>query len=376
MISILCREMPRNWQEGFLIDRMKINIEDAIRSIPYYPRAMKYGGDDGLVRLASNENPFPPSQGIINAVLDAVFSITRYPGSELELKQLIGERYGLTHEQVVLGNGSDEIIEMVLKAARLKGKDRVVITEPAFAYYSIASQVFGYEVVKVPLRDMRTDLEAIKEAIDERTRIIFLNNPLNPTGTIFRDGEFREFLKDLPPDVIVANDEAYAEFAEDKDFPYSMRFIEEYPVLVLRTFSKAYALAGLRIGYCLGEASLISFLERTRQPFSINSVALAASKAALADRDFLRFVLENNRKGKAFYYRAFEELSLDYVSTEANFILVRLGRDAEAITKRLFEESILVRWMGAYNLPDYIRVTIGKTDENTRFIDALRKILG
>jgi len=180
----------------------------------------------------------------------------------------------------------------------------------------------------------------------------------------------------LPPDVIVANDEAYAEFAEDKDFPYSMRFIEEYPVLVLRTFSKAYALAGLRIGYCLGEASLISFLERTRQPFSINSVALAASKAALADRDFLRFVLENNRKGKAFYYRAFEELSLDYVPTEANFILVRLGRDAEAITKRLFEEGILVRWMGAYNLPDYIRVTIGKTDENTRFIDALRKILG
>lgn len=354
---------------------MKIEIEKTIKDIPYYPRAMKYGGEDGLVRLASNENPFPPSPVVINAVLDAVYNITRYPGSEMELKQLIAERYKLTHEQVVLGNGSDEIIEMVLKAARFKGRDRVIITEPAFAYYSIASQVFGYEVVRVPLKNMGADLEGIVDAIDRRTRIIFLNNPLNPTGTIFKDREFKAFLEGVPPDVIVAVDEAYAEFVEDRDFPYSMRFIDEYPVLILRTFSKAYALAGLRVGYCLGEASMISFLERTRQPFSINSVALAAAKAALADMDSLRYVLDNNRKGKAFYYKAFDELSLDYVPTEANFILVRLGRDAEAITRRLFEEGILVRWMGAYNLTDYIRVTIGKMDENRRFIEALRKIL-
>ncbi|MCX8110573.1 MAG: histidinol-phosphate transaminase [Syntrophorhabdaceae bacterium] len=354
---------------------MKIEIEKTIRDIPHYPRAMKYGGDNGLIRLASNENPFPPSTNILNAILDTIYSITRYPGSEIELKELIAEKYRLTYEQVVLGNGSDEIIEMVLKAARLKGKDRVIITEPAFAYYSIAAQVYGYDMVKVPLKDMMTDLARIKEAIDERTRIIFLNNPLNPTGTIFKERDFKVFLDGIPPDVIVAVDEAYAEFAEDKDFPYSMRFIDEYPVLVLRTLSKAYALAGLRIGYCLGEASLISFLERTRQPFSINSIAIAAAKAALNDRDFLWFVLENNRKGKEFYYRALEDLSLDYVPTEANFILVKIGKDAELITRRLFEEGILVRWMGAYNLPDYIRVTIGRMDENKSFIETLTKII-
>ncbi len=354
---------------------MRFEIDSDIKDIPYYPRATKYGGDDSLVRLASNENPFPPSPRVLNAILDTLFSITRYPGSESGLREMIGKRFGITGGHVVLGNGSDEIIEMVLKIARVRGRDRIIITDPAFAYYNIASRVFAYDVVKVPLRDMRTDLKAIRGAVDERTRVIFLNNPLNPTGTIFREEEFKGFLGDLPPHILVAVDEAYAEFAEDINFPDSVRFIDSHPVLILRTFSKAYALAGLRIGYCLGGVTLISYLERTRQPFSINNIALVAAEAALMDTGFLNAVLENNKIGKAFYYNVLRELRLEFIPTEANFILIRLGKEAGEITKRLLEEGMLVRWMGAYSLPEYVRVTIGKMDENIRFIEALRRII-
>lgn len=352
---------------------MKLKIDKNIQDIPYYPRAMGYGQDDGWVKLASNENPFPPSPEVVTAVLDAIYTISRYPGAELELKTLIGERYGIKREQVALGNGSDEIIEMILKAMKYRGRNRVIITEPSFAFYAIASKIFDYEVVRVPLKKMKVDLNAVKDAIDSQTRVIFLNNPLNPTGTIFKGQSFHEFVHGLPPDVLVVVDEAYAEFVEDRDFPDSVRYIEDFPVVVLRTFSKAYALAGLRIGYCLGEPSLVSYIERTRQPFSINSIAIAAAGAALKDRGYLKKVLDNNKKGKRFFYKVLKDLSLEYIPTEANFILVRIGNLAQDITKKLFEQKILVRWMGAYNLPDYIRITIGRMDENRRLIEALKR---
>ncbi|MCX7966091.1 MAG: histidinol-phosphate transaminase [Syntrophorhabdaceae bacterium] len=354
---------------------MNIDIDRGIKEIPHYPKALAYGDSDGWVRLASNENPYPPSKAVLEAILDALFGITRYPGGEFELKQSIAKKFGIKAEQVVLGDGSDEVIEMILKASRHKEKKGVIITEPAFAFYSIASKIYGYNVKMVPLKNMKVDLDDIKDAIDANTRIIFLNNPLNPTGTIFKENEFEDFIKDIPSNIIVAVDEAYGEFVTDRDFPQSLRYIDDHPVLILKTFSKAYALAGLRIGYCIGEASLISYLERTRQPFSINSIALVAARAALSDEDYLKAILENNTREKAFYYRAFHNLSLEYIPTEANFILVKIGKDAESITKRLFEEKILVRWMGAYGLPEYIRVTIGRPEENKRFMEALIRII-
>jgi len=354
---------------------MNVDIEKEIKEIPHYPKAMMYGDADGWVRLASNENPYPPSKVVLEAVLDNLFSIGRYPGGEYELKESIALKFGINAEQVVLGDGSDEVIEMILKALRHKEKKGVIVTEPSFPFYSIASKVYGYNLKKVPLKNMKTDLKDIKNAIDSDTRIIFLNNPLNPTGTIFKEHEFYDFIKEIPDHILVAVDEAYGEFVEDNDFPQSLKFIKEYPVLILKTFSKAYALAGLRIGYCMGESSLISYLERTRQPFSINSIALVAARAALSDGDYLKRVLNNNKKGKAFFYREFDKLSLEYVPTEANFILVKIGHYAESITKKLFEERILVRWMGAYGMHDYIRVTIGKPEENKIFIEALKKII-
>ncbi|HNQ63220.1 MAG TPA: histidinol-phosphate transaminase [Syntrophorhabdaceae bacterium] len=355
---------------------MKLTIDKNIEEIPYYPKAAMYGVGDGWVRLASNENPFPPSPFVLTDIIDALPNITRYPGGENELKEAIAKKYHATPNQIVLGNGSDELIEMALKAAKTSDRRTVIISQPSFAFYAISSKVYGYNLCKVPLgKQMEVDLKAILDAIDDQTRLIFLNNPLNPTGTIFQERDFITFLKEIPDEILIVVDEAYAEFVENKTFPNSCKYINEFPVLTLRTFSKAYALAGLRLGYGICEVSLASYLERTRQPFSANTIALIAAKSALNDEEHLKRVLENNKKGKTYLYNAFSDLSIAYVPTEANYILFRVGRDAEGITRDLFEEKVLTRWMGAYDLPEYIRVSIGRMEENKRFIEALKNIM-
>ena len=354
---------------------MKLSVQDNIKEIPYYPKAMMYGLEDGWVRLSSNENPYPPSPEVFSQIMDGLFYVNRYPGNEAELKAAIGKHYNVKPEKVLIGNGSNELIEMSLKAMKYGKRNKVIISDPSFAFYAIASKIYGYESVKVPLVNMKVELGAVKDLIDGNTRVIFLNNPNNPTGTILEDKEFEAFLKDLPPDILVVVDEAYAEFVESKAFPDSFSYIDDYPVVILRTFSKAYGLAGLRIGYGVGEESIISFLERTKQPFSVNMMAIIAAKAALMDQKYLKKVLNNNRKGKRFLYAALKSLSIQFIPTEANYILMRIGPQAESITKRLFDEKILVRWMGAYNLSEYIRVGIGTMDENKLFAEALKRIL-
>jgi histidinol-phosphate aminotransferase len=354
---------------------MKLSIDDKIKQISYYPKAMMYGFEDGWTILSSNENPFPPSQRVFSAVLDAIPSMSRYPGGEAELKTAIAASYKRTPEQVVIGNGSNELIEMSLKAMKHETKNTVVISESSFAFYHIAAQIYGYEVKKAPIKGMNVDLKALRNLIDEKTRVIFLNNPLNPTGTIFEEREFDDFVRSIPNDILIVVDEAYAEFAESEAFPKSLKYMDDFPVVVFRTFSKAYGLAGLRVGYGLGEKSLMSFMERTKQPFSVNMVALIAARAALSDNDYLKKVLDNNRKGKEYYYDALKRLNIEYVPTEANFLLIKLGPKAEAVTKKLFDKRVLVRFMAAYGLPDYIRVTIGTMEENTRFMEALKKLM-
>lgn len=355
---------------------MKFSIDEGIKEIPYYPKAALYGADERWVRLSSNENPFPPSNKVVAGLLDAVFDVNRYPESETELKGLIAARHGIKPENVVIGNGSNEIIETSLKAMRHATRGSVVIPEPSFAFYGIAAQIYGFKPVRIDLPTLSLDLDLIAQRIDDTTRVVFLNNPNNPTGMIFEDSQFRRFLKKLPADVLVVVDEAYAEFATSPKFPRSVAYINDYPIVVLRTFSKAFALAGLRIGYGMGEASLVSYLERTKQPFSVNMMALIAARAALGDEEHLAKVLDNNREGKAYLYRACEELGLSYVPTEANYVLVQVGKEAEAVTKGLFGDRILVRWMGAYGLPDYVRFTIGTSKENQRLIEGLEGILG
>lgn len=352
---------------------MKLTIDPSIQRISYYPKAAMYGADAGWILLSSNENPFPPSPRVIEGMVDAVLNVNRYPESESELKSLVARKHGLKPGNIIIGNGSNEIIESSLRTMRLAGKTKVVVPEPSFAFYPIASNVYGFEPVRVPLDGLHMNLGRMREHIDESTRVVFLCNPNNPTGTIFEDDAFLSFLDSLPPDVLVVVDEAYSDFSDNPRFPRSIERIEDYPVLVMRTFSKAYGLAGLRIGYGVASESLVSFIERTKQPFSVNMMALIAAKAALADVGHLTKVLENNRSEKAYFYDCFEALKLPFVRTEANFVLVRIGAEAEAVAKRLFDKKIVVRWLGAYGLNDYIRVTVGTPNENRAFIEALKR---
>ncbi|HVN25650.1 MAG TPA: histidinol-phosphate transaminase [Syntrophorhabdales bacterium] len=354
---------------------MKLTIDESIREIPFYPKAALYGSEEGWTRLASNENPHPPSPKVVNSLLESVFSITRYPESEYELKSLLAAKYGMEPENVVIGNGSNELIETAFKGMRHPVRKRVIVHEPSFAFYSIAARIYGYDARQIRFSNLTVDLDVVLGAMDESVRIVFLNNPNNPTGTIFEDGAFKSFLDRLPPEVLVVLDEAYAEFATSRNFPKSFGYIRDYPVLVLRTFSKAYGLAGLRIGYGVADASIASCIERTKQPFSVNMAALTAAKAVLADENYVARVLESNKQGRDFFYSLFKELGLSFLPTEANFVLVRIGPDAEGLTRRLFEKKILVRWMGAYELPEYIRVTVGTMEENMVFARALRSLL-
>jgi histidinol-phosphate aminotransferase len=333
------------------------------------------GADAGWILLSSNENPFPPSPRVIEGMVNAVLNVNRYPESETELKSLLAKKHGLKPGNIIIGNGSNEIIEASLRTMRLSGKTRVVMPKPSFAFYPIASSVYGFEPATVPLDGLDTNLDRMREQIDERTRVVFLCNPNNPTGTIFEDDAFRSFLRSLPPEVLVIVDEAYSDFSDNPRFPQSIACIEEYPVVVMRTFSKAYGLAGLRIGYGVASESLASFIERTKQPFSVNMMALIAAKAALSDEGHLKKVLENNRNEKAYFYDCFQALKLPFVPTEANFVLVKIGADAEMVVKRLFDRKIVVRWLGGYGLPDYVRITVGTPDENRAFIDALKRII-
>ncbi len=353
---------------------MKLSIDASIRRVPFYPKAALYGADAGWVRLSSNENPYPPSPAVVQAIADAIFDVNRYPESEAELKSLIAKKYGLAPENIIIGNGSNELIETACRALRTDGRREALISEPSFAFYRIAANIYGYEVAAAPLDSLYYDLEAMAAMAGEKTRLVFLCNPNNPTGTIFEDRAFGAFLDKLPAEALVVVDEAYAEFSDNKHFPRSLAYIDRRPVLIMRTFSKAYGLAGLRAGYGIAEKSLVSFLERTKQPFSVNMMALVAARAALSDEGHLASVLENIRNGKKYLYESIKGLGLDARPSEANFILIKIGPDAKGLTDRFFDKKVLVRWLGGYGLPDYIRVTVGTMDENKVFIEALKRL--
>lgn len=354
---------------------MKLTIDQSIKEIPYYPKAALYGSDSGWVRLSSNENPNGPSPKAVEGIVGSVFSLNRYPESELELKKLLAAKYSLQPENFIIGNGSNEIIETSFRAMRYGDKNEVLVPAPSFAFYTIAAKIYAYTAKNVSLKGLTLDPEMMTDQIGDKTRIIFLNNPNNPTGTIFEDAQFRRFLDRLPDEILVVVDEAYAEFVDSDKFPRSADYIYDYPVLILRTFSKAYGLAGLRVGYGIASQELTSYLERTKQPFSVNMMALVAAKAALSDERYLKNVLEGNRLGKSYLYGALTEMGLSFYPSEANFFLINVGPRAEDVTRRLFEAKILVRSMSAYNLPDFIRVTVGAMDENRAFVEGLRRSL-
>ncbi len=329
-----------------------------------------------VVKLASNENPLGPSPRAIEAAMRAMQSANLYPdGSCFELKQAVAKHVGMPSECLLFGNGSDELIHYI-GLTFLNPGDEVITGHPSFVRYEAAAKLNNARLHLVPLREHRFDLPAILERVNERTKIIFIANPNNPTGTIVTADEVEVFMNALPEHVVVVWDQAYQEYVSRADYPNTLRYVREgRAVIILRTFSKAYALAGLRVGYAIARPDIIDAMNRVREPFNVNSVAQAAALAALHDQEHLRRAVELNRQGLEYLYRHFERLGLSYVRSEANCVMVDLGRDSQPVFQALLRKGVIVRTGHIFGLPTYLRITTGKPEENERFICALEEVL-
>ncbi|MDB5794833.1 MAG: histidinol-phosphate transaminase [Noviherbaspirillum sp.] len=342
--------------------------------------AREFGLDEAkIIKLASNENPLGMAESAKKAMLDAVADIGRYPDANgFELKQAITEKYGVPQDWVTLGNGSNDILELAAHAL-VQPQQSVVFAQYSFAVYALATQGVGARAIEVPAKNFGHDLDAMRKAIDADTRLVFIANPNNPTGTFVRGEELEAFMQAVPPQVVVVLDEAYNEYLAPELQYESIAWVKKYPnLLVSRTMSKAYGLAGLRVGFAIAQPAVTDLLNRIRQPFNVNSLAQAAAIAALKDRAFLERSAKLNAEGYRQLTHAFDAMGLEYVPSHGNFVLVRVGNDDGAgarVNLALLKAGIIVRPVGNYGLPQWLRITIGLPEENTAFINALKKTL-
>jgi histidinol-phosphate aminotransferase len=329
------------------------------------------------IKLASNENPLAPSDRVQRAIIGGLASLNRYPdGSGFYLRQALAKRHGVGQDQVVLGNGSNELIELLVRTF-LKPGDEAVVPHPSFVVYPMIVQAAGGVRVMVMLKDHRLDLDAMARAITPLTKMVFIANPNNPTATIVTADEVEHFMTRVPPRTIVVFDEAYTEFAQGWDFPDTLAYVKEgRKVVVLRTFSKAASLAGLRVGYAVAEADAVALMNRIRQPFNVNSLAQAAALAALDDEAHVLECVRMIEAGRHFLYDEFKRLGLAYVASRANFILVDVGRSASDIYQKLLHEGVIVRPLTPFGMETALRITVGTPEENRKLVKALRRVLG
>jgi histidinol-phosphate aminotransferase len=358
-------------------------IEEVARELGLDPK--------GIIKLASNENPLGPSRLGLAAMRLALKQVNLYPdGNAFYLKQKLAAKLGVTPANLILGNGSNEVIELVghallggvgatatsLGDGGVAATAEVVVSQYCFAVYPIVTALFGAKLVVVPAKNHAHDLDAMLAAITSNTRIIFVANPNNPTGTTADREELARFVNAVPANVLLAMDEAYIEFLnEPLDLVSEIRNGSKPNLLLMRTFSKIYGLAGLRIGYGIGHPDFIAALEKIRQPFNINSVAQAGALAALDDTKHVEKTRKVNSRGLRLYARTFRKLKLEFVPSQANFILVRVG-DGQRVFGELQKLGVIVRPMGGYQLPEWIRISIGTPKENQRCLEALKSVLG
>lgn len=351
---------------------LKIDPYEAGKPIEELKRQM---GLKEIIKLASNENPLGSSPKALEAVKKDLRSINRYPDSNgFYLKRAIAKSLAIEPANIVLGNGSDELIDIIIKTF-VEEDEHIITADFTFLEYKIISSVKKRAVITVPLKYFKYDLPAIAKRIDKKTKVIFISNPNNPTGTYLTKYEVEEFMRGLPSQVILVLDEAYDTFIDVNDFPKSIGYIRNNNVIVLKTFSKAYGLAGLRVGYALSKPEFSSYMEIARLPFNVNSLAQAAAKAALLDKKFLKKTRSVVLEGKSFLYDALAKLGIAFIPSVANFILMDVGRDGTGVFKDMLKFGVIVRDMKQYGLKNYIRVTIGTRKENERFIKILRKVL-
>ena len=343
--------------------------------------AREYGLNEAdIVKLASNENPFGLPESSRQAMLAAASELGRYPDANgFDLKAALSSRYDVPADWITLGNGSNDILEIAAHAFVQKG-EAVVYAQYSFAVYALATQGVGARAIVVPARDFGHDLDAMAAAIDADTRLVYVANPNNPTGTFIPAAEIEAFLQKVPSKVIVVLDEAYNEYLAPEQQFESSQWVRKYPNLIVsRTFSKAYGLAGLRVGYAIAQPAVTDLMNRIRQPFNVNSLAQAAAVAALNDKEFLEKGARNNAEGYKQMTAAFDELGLEYVPSFGNFVLVKVGNDDGAgarVNVALLKQGVIVRPVGNYGLPQWLRISIGLPQENATFIAALRKALG
>jgi histidinol-phosphate aminotransferase len=359
---------------------MKLPLNPFLKTLPVYQpgrpieevaRELNLPADS-IIKVASNENPFGPSPLAVAALQKSLAGVNLYPdGNAFYLKQKLAARLGVETTNLVLGNGSNEIIEFVAHALLAPGAD-VVVSQFCFAIYPIVAKMFGANVITVPAKNHGHDLPAMFRAITPKTRIVFVANPNNPTGTLAPREEIIQFVNDVPDDMLLVMDEAYIEFLDDAvDLVPLIRLGARKNLILMRTFSKIYGLAGLRIGYGIGNSELISALEKIRQPFNANLLAQNAALAALDDDEHVRKTRANNFAGLEFFRRAFRDLKLEYVPSFANFILVRVGA-GQKVFAAMQGQGVIVRPMGGYQLPEWIRISVGTPRENERCLEALK----
>lgn len=331
--------------------------------------------EETIIKLASNENPLGASPKAIAAMQAALPETGRYPdGNGFDLKAALASRYGLGQENIVLGNGSNDILEMAARAFLAPGTS-AVYSQHAFAVYPLATQAMGAEGIEVPARDFGHDLDAIAAAVRRDTRVVFVANPNNPTGTWIEPARVLAFLRRIPADVLVVLDEAYNEYLDPAMQAGSAGWLEEFPNLVVsRTFSKAYGLAGLRVGYALVRAEVADLMNRVRQPFNVSHIAQVAAVAALSDKAFVEQSFELNRKGMRVLEEGFRRLKRDWIPSQANFVTFHVG-DGAGVFQKLLRQGVIVRPIGAYGMPAHLRVTVGTAAENERFLAALESSL-
>jgi histidinol-phosphate aminotransferase len=360
---------------------MELKVPEHIkRLIPYEPgkpieELERELGIKNSIKLASNENPIGPSSEALKAIEKSLHNIHRYPdGSGFYLKEAIGKFFNLSPSNIIIGNGSNEIIELSVRTFLTPG-DEIVMADQAFIVYPIVTQSANCKGIIVPLKNFTHDLDRMADAVTEKTRMIFISNPNNPTGTAVGREDVERFIGRLRDDIIIVFDEAYYEYVEREDFPDTIKYVRDgRNVIVLRTFSKIYGLAGLRIGYGFAKEELVGYMNRVRQPFNTNSLAQIGAVAALKDTNHLQKSREVNRKGKEYLYGEFKRLRIEYVPTDANFILVKMEKGRE-VYNRLLKKGIIIRPLDGYKLPDYIRVTIGLPEDNERFIKAFSGVV-
>ena len=341
---------------------------------PIEELAREHGLDpEKIVKLASNENPLGMPESARMAIEAALAELGRYPDSNgFELKAALSRKLDVPAEWITLGNGSNDILEGAAAVMLAPGRS-CVYAQHSFAVYPLATQAAGATGITVPARRFGHDLDAMRAAIRPDTRVVFIANPNNPTGTLLAAPELHEFLSAVPPTVLVVLDEAYSEYLPEPDKAPSIAWLTEFPNLVVtRTFSKAYGLAGLRVGFALSNSAVADLMNRVRQPFNVNSLSLTAAAAALFDDEFVRRSYEVNAAGLRQVTAALDRLGLEHIPTHANFVTFRVG-DGAAVYRRLLERGVIVRPIAGYGMPEWLRVSIGLESENARFIEALAK---